>query len=187
MLESELFDIIKQHYMSTTGVKKMFYLKIFEALHKSGVKYLVIGGIAVNLHGYDRLTGDIDILMSFSPENVDKFISFAEGLGFKPKTPVSIKDLADGDKRRLWIEEKNAKVFTIYNPKNMLECIDVMIMEYIDFEEALSRAEYVQAGELKIPLVSIDDLIKLKEIAGRQRDALDIRALQIIKELKNEK
>ncbi len=165
----------------------MFYLKIFEELNKSGVKYLVIGGIAVNLHGYDRLTGDIDIMMSFSPENVDKFVSFAENLGFKSKTPVSIKDLADGDKRRMWIEEKNAKVFTIYNPKNMLESIDVMIMEYIDFEKAFKKAVFAQAGDLKIPLVSIDDLIKLKEIAGRERDISDIRALQVIKELNDEK
>jgi hypothetical protein len=165
----------------------MFYLKIFKELNKSGVKYLVIGGIAVNLHGYDRLTGDIDIMISFNRENVDRFISFSESLGFKPKVPVNIKDIADEKKRKSWIEEKNAKVFTIYNPENMFECIDVMIMEYIDFEAAYKNAEYAQAGELRIPLVSIDDLIKLKKIAGRERDKTDIRALQTIKELRNEK
>lgn len=141
----------------------------------------------MNLHGYDRVTGDIDIMISFTEENVEKFKSFADALGFKPKAPVSINDLADGDKRKLWMEEKNAKVFTIYNPKNMLESIDVMIMEYIDFESAYKNMEYVQAGGLKIPLISIDHLIKLKEIAGRDRDKTDIRALRVIKELRNEK
>jgi predicted nucleotidyltransferase len=164
----------------------MFYTKIFDELNKKGVRYLVIGGIAVNLHGYDRVTGDIDILLSFSEENIENFKTFAEALGFKPKAPVSIKDLSDGNKRKEWIEEKNAKVFSIYNPKNLLESIDVMIMEYLDFESAYSNREYVHTGGLKIPLISIDDLIRLKEIAGRERDKVDIKALRTIKELKNE-
>ncbi len=165
----------------------MFYTKIFDELNKNGVRYLVIGGIAVNLYGYDRATGDIDIMISFSEENIEKFKSFTETLGFKPRSPVSIKDLADGDKRKEWIEEKNAKVFTIYNPKNMLESIDVMIMEYIDFEFAYKNMEYAKANRLKIPLISIDDLIRLKEISGRERDKIDIKALRTIKELRNEK
>jgi predicted nucleotidyltransferase len=166
---------------------EMFYNKIFDELNKNGVKYLVIGGVAVNLHGYDRITGDIDIMISFSEENVEKFKIFAESLGFKPKVPVSIKDLSDKDKRKQWIEEKNAKVFSIYNPKNMLETIDVMIMEYLDFDAAYKKMEYALSDGLKVPLISIEDLIKLKEIAGRGRDITDIKALETIKELKNEK
>jgi HKD family nuclease len=69
----------------------------------------------------------------------------------------------------------------------MLESIDVMIMEYIDFESAYKHMDYAQASGVKIPLVAIDDLIKLKEIAGRERDKTDIKALNTIKELKNEK
>ena len=165
----------------------MFYTKIFDELNNNGVRYLVIGGIAVNLHGYDRVTGDIDIMISFSEENIEKFKSFVEKLGFKPKAPVSIKDFADKDKRKEWMEEKNAKVFTVYNPSNMLESIDVMIMEYIDFELAYKNMEYAEASGLRIPLVSINDLIKLKKISGRERDKTDIMALQTIKKLRNEK
>jgi hypothetical protein len=165
----------------------MFYARIFDELNKCGVRYLVIGGIAVNLHGYDRVTGDIDIMMSFGADNVEKLSLFAKATGFKPKAPVSIMDLADAAKRKEWIEQKNAKVFTIYNPKNMLESMDIMIMEYIDFEAAYKNMKYAEPAGLKIPLISIDNLIKLKEIAGRERDKTDIKALQTIRELKNEK
>lgn len=42
------------------------YKKVFSELQKSGVKYLVVGGVAVNLYGYSRFTGDIDILAGYS-------------------------------------------------------------------------------------------------------------------------
>jgi hypothetical protein len=164
----------------------MGFERIFEGLNKYEVRYLIIGGIAVNLYGYDRLTGDIDIMMSFDNGNVSRLEGFMKEYGFKPGVPVNVKDLADAEKRKEWIEEKNAKVFKIYNPGNMIEVVDIMIMEYIDFEQAYKRREYTKKG-LKLPLISIDDLIKLKEIAGRERDKTDIRALKIIKESRGEK
>jgi hypothetical protein len=163
----------------------MGFERIFEGLNKHEVRYLTIGGIAVNLYGYDRVTGDIDIMISFDKENVLRLEGFMKEYGLKPGVPVDIKELADAGKRKEWIEEKNAKVFKIYNPGNMLEVVDIMIMEYIDFEKAYKRREYTKKG-LKLPLISIDDLIKLKEIAGRERDKTDIRALKIIKETRDE-
>ena len=66
----------------------------------------------------------------------------------------------------------------------MLVAIDIMIMEYIDFEQAYKCREYTKKG-LKLPLASIDDLIKLKEITGRERDKTDNRALKLIKEMRD--
>lgn len=43
--------------------------KVFRELNKTNVKYLVIGGVAVNLHGYVRFTGDLDLLLLLSKEN----------------------------------------------------------------------------------------------------------------------
>lgn len=163
----------------------MGFERIFEGLNKHEVRYLIIGGIAVNLYGYDRVTGDIDIMMSFDKENVLRLEGFMKEYGFKPGVPVDIKEIADAGKRKEWIEAKNAKVFKIYNPVNMLEVVDILIMEYIDFEQAYKRRDYTKKG-LKLPLIAINDLIKLKEIAGRERDKTDIRALEFIKETRDE-
>ncbi|MBN1822963.1 MAG: hypothetical protein JW803_01445 [Endomicrobiales bacterium] len=164
----------------------MGFERIFEGLTKHDVRYLIIGGMAVNLYGYDRITGDIDIMMSFDKENILKLESFMKEYGFKPGIPVGIEELADARKRKEWIEKKNAKVFKIHNPSNMMEVVDIMIMEYLDFEQAYERREYTQKG-LKLPLISIDDLIKLKKIAGRERDKTDISALKLIKKVRDEK
>lgn len=50
----------------------MSYREFFNKLEKHDVKYLTIGGIAVNLYGYPRVTGDIDVMISFDKENIDK-------------------------------------------------------------------------------------------------------------------
>lgn len=148
----------------------MFFESIFRELEDRGVKYLVIGGIAVNFHGYDRVTGDLDILV-----------------GWRPRLPVSLEAFADSKRRESWIREKGMKVFTLYNPKKEAEHVDVMTEDYLDFDKAYQNKKMVSARDIRIPLASIPDLIKLKKIAGRERDKVDIMALRKIMEIEGEK
>jgi hypothetical protein len=162
----------------------MLFQRIFEELNSQGVKYLVIGGIAVNLHGFSRATGDLDIMISFDGNNISKFINVVNNLGLSPKIPVNINELADPHKRSDWVENRNMKVFSLQNPQNPMEQVDIMLESNIDFEELYNHRETMKAGDIDIPVCSIDDLIKLKEISGRERDNWDIDTLRKIKELK---
>ena len=148
---------------------------------------MVIGGIAVNIHGFSRATGDLDIMISFKDENVKKFIDLVKTLGFVPGIPVNIEEFDDPEKRTAWKKEKHFKAFSVYNPKNEIEHIDVMIDDSIDFDIAYNNREVVSAKGIEISVVSIEDLIELKTKAGRQRDIIDIKALQKIKELKDDR
>lgn len=165
----------------------MFFESIFKELEDRGVQYLVIGGIAVNFHGYDRVTGDLDILVGFDKENLEKFIAAIKSLGWRPRLPVSLEAFADSKRRESWIREKGMKVFTIYNPKKEAEHVDVMTEDHLDFDKAYQNKKTVSARDIQIPLASIPDLIKLKKIAGRERDKVDIMALRKIMEIEGEK
>jgi hypothetical protein len=48
----------------------MFYVELFRALERAQVRYLLVGGVAVNLHGAERLTMDVDIMLALDPENL---------------------------------------------------------------------------------------------------------------------
>lgn len=166
----------------------MFYEQVFIKLNRKGVRYLIVGGIAVNLHGFPRVTGDLDIMLDLNDgKSVNGFVEVVKVLGFKPKIPVEVDDFAIPLKRKSWIEEKNMKVFSVYNPSQEIEHIDVLVENLIDFDKAYKTREIVNAGNLKVPVVSIDDLIKLKKISGRKRDEIDIAALKEIKIIKNAK
>ena len=165
----------------------MLYREILSELEKKGVRYLVIGGIAVNLYGHPRVTKDLDIMVSFEAKNMERFLEVIKLFKLKPRVPVEIEELAEKSKRDFWKQEKNMKVFSFYNPENDLEIIDVMIQDYIDFDEAYKKKENVTDGKLSVTMVSIDDLIKLKEIANRPNDKNDIEVLKKLKELRSER
>ena len=165
----------------------MLYQKIIEKMNDEGVEYLVAGGIAVNLYGFIRATMDLDVLLLLDDLNTGKFIKIVKELGYQPVIPVAIDDLSDPVKRKEWISKKNMKVFSVYNPENSMEHVDILLEDNIGFRQAYARREIIKTGNLRINLINIDDLIRLKEISGRERDKNDVRALRKIKELRDEK
>lgn len=161
----------------------MIYERIFKTFQEQNIKYTVIGGIAVNLHGYNRLTGDLDIIISLDEENIRKFINAVKDLGLIPRLPLNLDDLANETIRNNWINEKRMLVFSVYNQKYPLEHIDVKIDDNENIEHYIDSSILIEADDIKIPLISIDNLIKLKKMAGRDRDLVDVQALERIKKI----
>lgn len=162
----------------------MFYEEVFRELNKNKVKYVVAGGIAVNLHGVPRTTWDMDILIDFDKENMNRFSNAMKSLGYKPKIPVTIEDFGIAKNRESWVKEKEMKVFSLWNTKDPYKIIDVFVQHPIAFKELYRKKKDVSVGEFKIPVVSIEHLIELKNIAARLQDISDIESLQKVKKLK---
>ena len=163
----------------------MLYENIFRAFSEVGLKYVIIGGIAVNLHGYDRHTGDLDIAIAITDEEIRKFIHAVEKLKMIPRVPVKLQDFANYQKREEWINEKGMKAFSVYNPKNPIEHIDVMIEHIIAFDTLYANSVVMSDNDLTLRIANIPDLIRLKKHAGRERDLIDIRALERLEKIKN--
>jgi hypothetical protein len=81
----------------------MFYRRLFASLAAHDVRYLLVDGLAVNVHGIPRMTMDVDVIIALDPQNVDHFIAAAEELGLRPVLPVPLADLGDPAKRREWV------------------------------------------------------------------------------------
>lgn len=160
------------------------YLAIFKKLNEAGIEYIVVGGVAINLYGIPRMTYDIDLLLNLEDQNVRKFVQLLNKWGFKPKVPVDIMDLGEEDKREDWIRNKHMKAFNLVNPQWAISEIDIVIDSPVDYEKGHERVNYIVLQGVSIPVVSIDDLIKMKEKTGRLQDNADIRYLR---ELKYEK
>jgi len=156
---------------------------IFGALNQRGVKYLVAGGIAVNLYGIERATADLDIVVFLERENLARFISVAHGMGLKPKIRARLEDLLDTDKRIAWIVEKGMRAFSLFDPKNPFFLIDVLIEFAFDFDEAYGRKETVCFENTAIPLVPLDTLMEMKIGTGRPQDEADLSYLKRIQEM----
>lgn len=164
------------------------FKKIFSSLNHDSVKYMVAGGIAVNLYGIERTTADIDIILKLDEENIAKFISVAKKLGLKPKIPVKLEDFIDAEKREGWIKGKGMTVFSLFDLKNPFFLLDVFVEIPFNFDEVYKTREKIKFEDIIIPVVPIKELIRMKERTGRPQDKADAFYLnKILKEWKDEK
>jgi len=155
---------------------------IFKELNGLGIDYLVVGGLAVNFHGVPRMTYDIDLMILLEPENILKLVTKLTQWGYKPKIPIDPMDLADETKRTSWILEKGMKALNFYSETLPIGEIDILIDTPVPYEELKGRAIRVELQDVKIPTVSIHDLIELKLRAGRKQDLADAEHLRMVLE-----
>lgn len=155
----------------------MFYLDLFRALEAEKVRYLLVGGLALNIHGVERATMDVDLMLALDTENMAAFLRAADALHLAPVLPIPLADLADPEKRRCWTEERNMVVFALRPPEASAPTLDILVRPGIDFGAAWARRIEKDLGVTHVQLAAIDDLIAMKTGTGRSRDAADVDAL----------
>lgn len=164
----------------------MGYEDVFQALASRKARYLVAGGVAVNLHGVPRMTVDLDLLVDLAPANARRVVEALSSIGFEPRVPVPFVEFADAAKRESWIREKGMMVFSALHPKRPWEIVDLFVDPPIEFSGAWRRRKWVSVAGLTVPIVSIQDLVQMKRKAGREQDLSDVKALeQIRRETRN--
>ncbi len=154
---------------------------IFIALNDAGVRYVIVGGLATVLHGFSRLTHDVDLAVDLVPGEAERVIEVLTGMGFRPSAPVDARDFARAEMRAEWLREKNMLVFSMWDPDNPLRVVDLFLANPIEFEELWRDAEEVALLHTNVRIASIDHLIEMKQQAGRPRDLRDIEALELIR------
>lgn len=158
----------------------MFYEELFEKLNSSNVDYVVVGGVALVLHGVVRLTADLDLMVHLEEGNLSRFVNIMKELGYRPKVPVKAEEFISAKNRATWISEKNMKVFSFFHPQKPINLVDVFVEEPVEYGLIKSDAVEIMSGNVSIPVVSVKNLIRLKEISGRPQDIADIAALKEI-------
>jgi len=148
------------------------------ALGEEGVRYLVAGGLAVNAHGYLRFTRDIDLEVQLDPDNILSAFAALEKIGYRPLVPVSAAEFADATKRAGWIRDEEMTVLNFWCERHRETPVDVFVTEPFPFDEEYSRALVKPLGSIPVRFVSIPWLIRMKEIAGRPQDKIDIEYLR---------
>lgn len=164
----------------------ILYEEILREFQKQKVKYVIVGGIAVNLLGSLRSTADIDIMVEMSDENLRNVVRILKKEGYRVKQPVDPMGIADAAMRRDWIQNKHMKAFNFYKEGELKE-VDIIIDSPVSFSEAKKSAVRIKIGNIALSVISIDNLIKMKKGTGRSVDKLDIEELRKIKKLKGMK
>ncbi|MEW6683601.1 MAG: nucleotidyl transferase AbiEii/AbiGii toxin family protein [Nitrospirota bacterium] len=161
----------------------MFYEDVFRELDRRRIRYVVVGGVALVLHGVVRLTVDLDLIVQLERANLLAFVEAIDALGYRPRVPVPAREFVEPENRQRWKREKGMTVFSLFHPTDHGKLIDIFVDEPIPFQEIDQAKIMVKAADLSIPVISIPHLKRLKTIAGRAQDLADIEALEAIERM----
>ena len=155
-------------------------LEILNALHDHHVEFVIVGGVAAALHGGSRVTFDLDLVPSLAPNSWEAAVDLLWSLGARPRIPEPVERIRDVEHVRRWRREKGMLALNFHTADGSTE-VDLLVAESDAFDDLRQRAVEVTVDRRTFFVASIDDLITMKQRAGRPRDLLDISELRNIR------
>ncbi len=160
---------------------------IVGALNGAGVRYLIVGGLAVNAHGYARLTRDVDLVLKLEAGNCTRGLRALMDIGYQLAIPEDPESFSDPAKREYWRREKNMIVLKLWSDEHRRTPIDIFVYEPFLFDEEYERSSSMEIADgICARIVSLETLVAMKREAGRPRDLDDINELERCKRLSHE-
>ncbi|MEQ1850048.1 MAG: nucleotidyl transferase AbiEii/AbiGii toxin family protein [Chthoniobacteraceae bacterium] len=145
--------------------------KLLARLADSGVRFILVGGLAVALHGYVRLTEDVDILLDSTDENLRRFLTCLADFGEGFARELSVADFTDEEGAIRIVEETEHCQIDVFTRMAGLR--------YADFA---ADAPKHRLGDRTLLYASKAALIRLKSASVREKDHLDVSALRRLEE-----
>jgi predicted nucleotidyltransferase len=140
------------------------FKEFIQSLNDNHVRYLVIGGYAVALHGHPRYTKDIDIWIEMSHDNAANMVKALEQFGFG-SLGLQAADFLAPD-----------QIIQLGYPPNRIDLITTP--PGIDFETCYMSRVRIVIDEVTVSFIDLENLKKSKKAAGRQQDLADLENLQ---------
>ncbi|MGY3052791.1 putative nucleotidyltransferase [Pedobacter sp. UYEF25] len=170
---------MQTHWINNNGklmdIADDFYLEFIKLLNNNKVEYLLVGGFAVNYHGYPRTTHDLDLWANNNPKNSVKLLTAIDEFGFNV-------DVLKG------VYLKGNEPIKLPHDSISFKKIEILadISGMYDFAIAYENKIITSYDGVEIPFIGFDDLIKNKLSSGRAKDLDDISILRKIVEERKE-
>ena len=150
----------------------LFLNRVCAALSEKGVRYAIVGGHAVALHGAVRGTVDVDIALKWTQKSLQLTEQALLDIGLVSRLPVSATDVYQY--RDEYVRNRNLIGWNFYNPDNPGEQVDIVIT----YDLKGRRLDSVTTPDGKVMILGRKDLIEMKRTSGRPQDLEDAKALE---------
>jgi hypothetical protein len=166
-------------------VKLASFEAIVRALNAAGARHIVVGGLAVNAHGYLRYTNDVDLVIQLTRDVILAAFRALETIDYHPAVPISAEQFADPLLREQWRREKGMQVLKFWSDIHRETPLDIFIYEPFDFAaEEVAALRSDEPDTPKAAFASIPSLIAMKQVAARPLDLVDIEKLEKLAEIR---
>jgi hypothetical protein len=155
-------------------------MHLFSLLTASGTHFVIVGGLATVMHGVDRTTADVDLIIDLTPESARAAIDALTRAGYRSMAPVNPITFADAATRATWKRDHGMQVFSLWDSANRSPTVDLFLESPIPFADLWRDAVDMTFRGITIKVASLAHLIRLKELAGRPQDLADVERLRQI-------
>jgi predicted nucleotidyltransferase len=149
-------------------------LNFWKSLQDHNVQYIMIGGYAINLHGYQRFTGDLDIWVKDTLANRQQLRKAFISCDMGDYPMIEYMQFVPG-----WTE------FYLNNSLHLDILTEMKGLENYTFDECIEMASVAEIENVKVPFLHINQLILNKKVTNRPKDQLDVLALEQIQQLRD--
>lgn len=150
-------------------------IRFWEAMGNSGVKYIMVGGYATNIHGFQRYTGDMDIWIKDTTLNRINLRKAFNAAGLGDYFMLESMQFIPG-----WTD------FSLNNGLRLDIMIEMKGLEGFSFDECYQIATIAEIENINVPFLHINQLIANKKAVNRPKDQIDVMELEKIKHLRKE-
>ena len=159
-----------------------YLVDLIVALTQAQIRFIVAGGVAVVLHGVERMTLDLDIALADDHENIERFLRFVASNGLVPRAPIPAATLLDPVALTKLVQEKGALVLTFWDPNHPWVQIDVFLKQEASYSILKINSVSVVLREpgATVEIASVERIIQMKRSVQppRDKDLADIAALE---------
>jgi predicted nucleotidyltransferase len=148
------------------------FREFLKLLIDNGIRFLVVGGYAVGIHGFPRYTGDMDVFVASDADNAAGLKRVFELFGF-----------GDLGLREVDFRQADSVIEIGREP------VKIQVLTGIDgvnFADAYTNRIDVDLDGLRVPFLSLDDLLKNKRASARNKDLIDVDELERIRQKKHD-
>ena len=150
--------------MSGSTVLNQDFKEFIQSLNDNAVRYLVVGGYAVALHGHPRYTKDIDIWVDLERGNAERLVQAIRQFGFD-SLGLKAEDFLEPD-----------QIIQLGYPPSRIDLITSL--PGVEFDACLEARVEVIMDEVKVNFIDLENLRKNKKASGRLQDLADLENLE---------
>lgn len=149
-----------------------FLTRVAAALEAADVRYAVVGGYAVALHGAVRGTVDVDVILAWNLRSLRAAEQALKDMGLVSRLPITADEVFRF--RDEYIRNRNLVAWNFHNPGDLTEQLDIVISADLKGK----RLQSIRTVDGSVQILARKDLIALKRASGRPQDLADIAALE---------
>ena len=149
-----------------------FLSRVGAALESAGVRYALVGGYAVALHGAVRGTVDVDVILAWDARSLRAAEKALKEIGLVSRLPITADEVFRF--RDEYIRNRNLIAWNFYNPRDLTEQLDIVISTDLKGK----KVQQIETPDGPLRVLARKDLIEMKRASGRPQDLADIAALE---------